>query len=573
MTPKKTIVISAVNLVSGGPLTILKDCLAFLSASPLCSEYRIVALVHRRELCDYPHIEYIEFPNSHKHWINRIYYEYFHFKKLSKQLSPYLWLSLHDMTPNVRSERQAVYMHNPSIVNRIKWRDFKFDKTYILFALFYKYLYRINIKKNNYCIVQQNWFKEVCSDLFSLPRSRFIVARPNIRIAYKTEEVRKERCRTFFFPSLPRPFKNFETVCEAARILESKGIGDLQVVVTLHPDQNAYAKHVADKYKDVAALQFVGLLSQPEMQQHYESADCLIFPSRLETWGLPISEFIAYNKPMIVADEAYAHETAQGGNAVSFFSTHNASELAARMEEAYLGDFHSFHEVPREALTYPFANNYNELFAILLGGDKMMYNRIANKYSFADKIKLGFQWLRTKLFYPGQRIIRRPFSLRGGELVDLGNRLTTGTGCRIEAFLTGNDRHKKIKFGSRVQINDYVHLSALDSIEIGDDVLIASHVYISDNSHGSYSGDTYDTPPDVPPTERPYATAPVRIGDRVWIGEGVIVMPGTTIGSGSIIGAHSVVKGVIPADTIAAGTPARPIKRWNRESGRWERIT
>ncbi|MDE7305406.1 MAG: acetyltransferase [Alistipes sp.] len=156
-------------------------------------------------------------------------------------------------------------------------------------------------------------------------------------------------------------------------------------------------------------------------------------------------------------------------------------------------------------------------------------------------------------------------------MIDLGKQLTTGTGCRIEAFLTGDDKRKKIKFGNRVQINDRVHISALDSVEIGNDVLIASHVYISDNTHGSYSGDFYDTPPCIPPAERPYATAPVKIGDRVWIGEGVIVMPGATIGSGSVIGAHSIVKGDIPADTIAAGTPARPIKRWNSDSGLWER--
>lgn len=141
------IVISAINFRSGGPLTILRDCLKYLSESIVGTRYDVVALVHKKELCEYPHIEYIEFPKGCKHWINRLYYEYFYFRKLSERLKPFLWLSLHDTTPCVKAERRAVYMHNPSIVNKIKRSDWRFDKTYIAFALFYKYLYRINIKK------------------------------------------------------------------------------------------------------------------------------------------------------------------------------------------------------------------------------------------------------------------------------------------------------------------------------------------------------------------------------------------------------------------------------------------
>ena len=61
---KRTIIISGINLRSGGPLTILRDCLQFLSNSEICKSYKIIALVHNRELVEYPNIEYIEFPKS-----------------------------------------------------------------------------------------------------------------------------------------------------------------------------------------------------------------------------------------------------------------------------------------------------------------------------------------------------------------------------------------------------------------------------------------------------------------------------------------------------------------------------
>ncbi len=201
----------------------------------------------------------------------------------------------------------------------------------------------------------------------------------------------------------------------------------------------------------------------------------------------------------------------------------------------------------------------------------MIIESVCNKYSVWDIIKLMYFLVITKLIYPRQRIIRRPFTIRGGKMIDWGKKLTTGVGCRIEAFIADGNSNSKIHFGDRIQLNDYVHISSVKSVTIGDDVLIASHVYISDNSHGSYKGDKNDTSPLIIPTKRPYYTAPVKIGNRVWIGEGVIIMPGVTIGNGSIIGAHSIINKDIPGNTIAVGSPAKVIKHWNEITQKWEK--
>lgn len=203
----------------------------------------------------------------------------------------------------------------------------------------------------------------------------------------------------------------------------------------------------------------------------------------------------------------------------------------------------------------------------------MLVNRIQNKYSLSDKVFLLYSLILTKLIWPKARIIRRPFIIRGKSMIDLGRGLTTGVGCRLEAFITGqSNQQSKLIFGDRVQLNDYVHLSAIDSIRIGNDVLMASHVYISDNSHGLYKGTVDDSSPDVAPVNRPYYVAPVHVGDRVWIGEGAIIMPGVTIGEGAIIGAHSIVNTNIPDNSIAVGSPAKVIKKWNDNLNKWEKI-
>ena len=201
-----------------------------------------------------------------------------------------------------------------------------------------------------------------------------------------------------------------------------------------------------------------------------------------------------------------------------------------------------------------------------------MKQEIGNKYSFKEMVCMMFWLIRTKIIAPRARLIRFPFVLRGRQYINLGTSLTTGVGCRLEAFCTEKRVGDKIIFGHDVQINDYVHISAIYRVEIGDGVLMASHVYISDNSHGIYEGSYDDSSPLTPPKERKYISKPVKIGNNVWLGEGVIVMPGVEIGEGCVIGAHSVVNKTIPAYSIAVGAPAQVVKKYSFEEKCWKRV-
>lgn len=179
-------------------------------------------------------------------------------------------------------------------------------------------------------------------------------------------------------------------------------------------------------------------------------------------------------------------------------------------------------------------------------------------------------YLYTKVFYPRSRIIRLPFYVRGRRYMNLGKRLTTGVGCRLDAF--PSEPKVVLHVGNDVQINDYVHIGAIDSITIKDRVLIASKVFITDHNHGSYGGDTIHTSPLIPPIDRALSSSAVIIEEDVWIGEFVSILPGVTIGKGSIIGTMSVVTKDIPPFSIALGSPAKVIKQFNFEKNEWMRV-
>jgi lipopolysaccharide O-acetyltransferase len=176
--------------------------------------------------------------------------------------------------------------------------------------------------------------------------------------------------------------------------------------------------------------------------------------------------------------------------------------------------------------------------------------------------------IRTILFFSSCRLIRFPIFIRGKKRIIFGHGFTSGYSNRIDAF----GPIGCIQFGVNVQINDFNHIAAKEKILIGDNVLIASRVFITDHNHGVYNEQSNSSSPDEIPSDRVEQSSPVIIGNKVWIGEGAMIMPGVTIGDGSIIGAGSIVTNDVPADSIVVGIPARVIKRYDRNSLGWVRV-
>lgn len=188
-------------------------------------------------------------------------------------------------------------------------------------------------------------------------------------------------------------------------------------------------------------------------------------------------------------------------------------------------------------------------------------------YSFTDFVKMSYYLVMTKLCFPKARLIRRPIHIRGKKGIVYGAGLTTGHGCRLDV---GADK-AVMRFGKDARLGDYVHINACREVVIGDNVLMASKIFISDTSHGRYKGEN-PVRPDTNPSERELVCDPVHIGDNVWIGENVVILPGTTVGSGCVIGANAVLTGgTFPDNCIIVGSPARIVKQYDEELQQWVR--
>jgi len=192
---------------------------------------------------------------------------------------------------------------------------------------------------------------------------------------------------------------------------------------------------------------------------------------------------------------------------------------------------------------------------------------LLRRYGWLGSIRLLLDLVHTRLLYPGARLVRRPAYVRGRANMRFGHGITTGVGLRLDAFPATDC--VVLHIGHHVQVNDNVHIAAIEQVYIGDHTLIASKVFITDHHHGEYRLADPASSPDVPPDARPLVARPVHIGKRVWIGEHVCIMPGVTIGDGAIIGAGSIVTHDIPPATIVAGNPARVLRRYDPAAQAW----
>lgn len=158
-------------------------------------------------------------------------------------------------------------------------------------------------------------------------------------------------------------------------------------------------------------------------------------------------------------------------------------------------------------------------------------------------------------------VIQPPVRLAGEGRIAIGDDVFVGPRSWLQVLPdpVASADAVALRIGSGTSIVGDCVLSAAASITIGERVLFARGVYVSDHSHRFDDHDRAILDQGVDRVQ------PVVIEDGAWLGENVVVCPGVTIGRGSVVGANSVVIHDVPARTVAVGAPARVIRRLDQE--------
>lgn len=190
-----------------------------------------------------------------------------------------------------------------------------------------------------------------------------------------------------------------------------------------------------------------------------------------------------------------------------------------------------------------------------------MMDFLLHMLNIFSKIKLRARGIKIS----GSKIyIRKKFRFIGNpENIEINGRegLYIGQNSMITCSGRGG-----VKIGLQFSATENLRLTCLNRVEIGDYVLLGSSVTIIDCNHGMYAENSRGY------AKQEMLLEEVCIENGVWCGDHVIILLGVTIGQHSIIGAGSVVVKSIPEYCIAAGNPAKVMKKWNFLNKNWEKV-
>lgn len=163
-------------------------------------------------------------------------------------------------------------------------------------------------------------------------------------------------------------------------------------------------------------------------------------------------------------------------------------------------------------------------------------------------------------------MIWKPNLLRNTRNVSIGCNTSIRSGVRLEVVLDLN-KNATITIGNNVNIEQKVHIVSGNKVTIGNDVSITANCALVDITH-PYSN-IHD---ESKIGSRLDCSQTLEIGDGSFIGIGSVILPGANIGRYCVIGANSVVTKPIPDYCIAAGNPAKIIKRYDFEKKKWTKV-
>lgn len=313
-----------------GALTILKQ---FHNEVVACQDksHTWYFVVSADVLEETDNVKVIRVPWIKKSWFHRWCYDKFCARKLIKQYNIDLVFSMQNMPIDGVKCPQVVYLHQSLQFSPVKYSFFKKEeRLYWIRQNIICNLMRRALKKADSIIVQTKWMQEATKKWLDKFDKKIQVVFPNVEIEVNDEiQIEKER-QLFIYPAGDGIHKNHQLIIKACEILSERDV-PYRVFFTMTYDSNPYARDLYEQVeKKKLNIEFVGLLSNDEIMKLYRKAT-LVFPSYIETFGLPLLEAKLSNGMILCSDLPFAHEILDDYDNVKFFDVNDVKQLANYM--------------------------------------------------------------------------------------------------------------------------------------------------------------------------------------------------------------------------------------------------
>ena len=307
----KNVLINATSLDAVGALTILNqytDNLAKKSEDD--KEYYVFVpdACIIKELKS--NIHYIK-NSKNPSYKGRNYWNSIGMKKWCKnnRINPYEIFSMQNYYPFGFGNKKffkRLYLHQSIPFFDYKWRLFKKEERVLWFYKnIYYFLIKWSVKKSNQVIVQTEWFKKQLVKIFNIDKEKIIVEKPVLNKIdpknYNKYTELKGQLK-LFYPASEFIYKNHEILYKAMDIIVNEyNFKNIVLYLTLE-DSNNYVLDFIKKYNLSDNIILTGILDYEQVMHYYKTVDVLVFPSKIETFGLPLIEAQYFNLPIIASD-------------------------------------------------------------------------------------------------------------------------------------------------------------------------------------------------------------------------------------------------------------------------------
>lgn len=265
---------------------------------------------------DTENIRFINIRWSKKSWLHRFWFDKVYINSIIKSENPDRVLSLQNTGFSLNSVTQEVYFHNVLLISDKKYKLSE-SKSLWIYQNIISRITKKSLKNVSKIYVQAEWIKQLLSKKWNIDIGIIDVKRPRVSNDYYGNRNDKPGCY-LFYPANNAIYKNYDVLLKACKeIWDEFGLEcGLQLALTCNQEQLPVGNMGLKENK--YPIEYLGKLNKQQMRERYLSS-VLVFPSVIETVGLPLLEAAQCDCNILAADLEYAHETLGTYERVKYF--------------------------------------------------------------------------------------------------------------------------------------------------------------------------------------------------------------------------------------------------------------
>lgn len=316
----RKIIVNATALTTGGGVTILNQFVDHLS-----EEFEYLIFINAKLNIQSTKTNIIFIKKNASSILDRLILDFYGIKWWLRKNKVYPSATISLQNINFKFSNTIpnfIYFHQALPFSSNKWNLLKKNERKLWFYKnIYPFLIKLSINKNTEIFVQTNFIREKFANYFNFPIDKIHVITPklnplnhkHVASSFSSLNFNWERLN-IFYPATLFPYKNHKVIVDALSNLNPK----LRRLVTLHLtcELNEWKQYLS--VDNGFKINFLGEIPHSKVLETYLKSDALLFPSYIETYGLPLIEAASLGLPIVVSDLPYAREVLTDYNGARF---------------------------------------------------------------------------------------------------------------------------------------------------------------------------------------------------------------------------------------------------------------